>query len=89
MSVSGVDRVENMTTIMEPDEVTQERYEQIKARTMFQMVEDVGNQRVLFFTNAQADLVASSELAGRDSRDEVVAGGRRDDDVNFTVEGLD
>jgi len=45
------------------EDITQERFEEIKARTMFEMVEEVngGAQKLLFLTNAQADLLASSD----------------------------
>lgn len=45
------------------EDITQERFEEIKARTMFEMVEEVngGAQKLLFLTNAQADLLATSD----------------------------
>lgn len=45
------------------DEKVQESFEMIKARTMYEMVEELGpnKQRLLFLTNSQADLLAKSE----------------------------
>lgn len=48
---------------IQDEEVTQESFEMIKARTMYQMVEEIGpnKQKLLFLTNGQADLLAKSE----------------------------
>uniref|UniRef100_A0A7S1E4B6 Uncharacterized protein n=1 Tax=Hemiselmis andersenii TaxID=464988 RepID=A0A7S1E4B6_HEMAN len=46
---------DGLSTNFDTEEITQARFEEIKARTMFQMVEDVNNgaQKLLFLTNAQ------------------------------------
>ena len=47
MRAEGLDSA----SVLEDDQFTQERYEEIKARTMFDMVEPVGdNQSLLFLT---------------------------------------
>lgn len=49
-------------TYTEADEINQEELQMIKARTMYEMVEDLsdGKGKLLFLTNPQADLIASS-----------------------------
>lgn len=57
------DGIDTASVFAEDDKFTQEHYEEIKARTMFNMVEEVssGKQKLLFLTNAQADLLANPE----------------------------
>lgn len=59
MRAEGMDSA----SVLEDDQFTQERYEEIKARTMFNMIEeiDAGKQSLLFLTNKQAELLASPE----------------------------
>ena len=59
MRAEGLDSA----SVLEDDQFTQERYEEIKARTMFNMIEeiDAGKQSLLFLTNKQAELLASPE----------------------------
>ena len=55
------------SSVLEDDKLTEELYEEIKARTMFNMIEeidagaDAGKQSLLFLTNRQAELLASPE----------------------------
>ena len=57
------------STIMDEEVVGKEELQMIKARTMFQMTEelhgvgDSGRKRLLFLTNSQAELIASSEAS--------------------------
>lgn len=50
-------------SVLEDDKLTHELYEEIKARTMFQMIEEIdgGKQSLLFLTNKQAELLESPE----------------------------
>ena len=59
MKKDGIDSA----SVLEDDKLTEERYEEIKARTMFSMLEDIdgGKQSLLFLTNKQAELLASPE----------------------------
>jgi len=59
------DNEDDLGTIFSQEEYNQERFEEIKARTMFQMVEDVndGKQKLLFLTNMQADLIAGNSAS--------------------------
>ena len=67
----GVDQMEydGQSTIHEPEEaVSAEQLQLIKARTMYQMVEEIdggsfGKRRIIFLTNAQAELIATQENA--------------------------
>ena len=65
---SGVGEVE--TSVSKDDEtISIEQLQMIKARTMFQMTEEIpsdvggGTKRLLFLTNSQADLLASSSVS--------------------------
>ena len=57
------------STVMDDEVVGKEELQMIKARTMFQMTEelhgvgDSGRKRLLFLTNSQAELIASSEAS--------------------------
>ena len=46
-------------SVLENDKLTEELYEEIKARTMFKMIDKVdgGKQSLLFLTNKQAELL--------------------------------
>ena len=48
---------------MEDEKFTQERYEEIQAKTMWEMTDDVndGKQRLLFLTNKQAEVLAQPD----------------------------
>ena len=52
-------------TVLEEDDLSREQLQMIKARTMYQMVEEIddGKKKLLFLTNAQADLIASSPVS--------------------------
>jgi len=71
MEAVGADHVEydGQSTIHGPEEVVSaEQLQLIKARTMYQMVEDIdggsaGKRRIIFLTNAQAELIARQENA--------------------------
>ena len=39
------------------------RYDEINAKTMYNMMEEIGDQRLFFLTNQQADLLAESEAS--------------------------
>lgn len=54
-------------SVLKGDALTQDLYEEIKARTMFNMIEeiDAGKQSLLFLTNKQAELLASPENVGK------------------------
>ena len=54
-------------SVLEDDKLTQDLYEEIKARTMFNMIEeiDAGKQNLLFLTNKQEELLASPENVGK------------------------
>lgn len=57
------------STVMDDEVVGKEELQMIKARTMFQMTEELhgvgnsGRKRLLFLTNSQAELIASSEAS--------------------------
>ena len=57
------------STVLDDEIIGKEELQMIKARTMFQMTEelngvgDSGRKRLLFLTNSQADLIASSEAS--------------------------
>ena len=57
------------STVMDDEVIGKEELQMIKARTMFQMTEelngvgDSGRKRLLFLTNSQAELIASSEAS--------------------------
>ena len=57
------------STVMDDEIIGKEELQMIKARTMFQMTEelngvgDSGRKRLLFLTNSQAELIASSEAS--------------------------
>ena len=56
------DGIDTASVFAEDDKFTQENFEEIKARTMHNMIEDVSSgQKLLFLTNAQANLLASPE----------------------------
>ena len=59
----GVGDDDERATTVADEEVTQESFEMIKARTMYEMVDEIGpnKQKMLFITNNQADLLAKSE----------------------------
>lgn len=50
-------------SVLEDEKLTHELYDEIKARTMFEMIEQIdgGKQSLLFLTNKQAELIASQE----------------------------
>ena len=55
---------DDQSVVVESEKITQERYEDIKARTMFGMVEDVSpTQSLLFLTNAQAEVLSQTDSA--------------------------
>ena len=39
------------------------RYDEINAKTMYNMMEEIGDQRLFFLTNQQAELLAESEAS--------------------------
>lgn len=69
-SPSDVEYEGQSTIYAAEEQVSQEQLQLIKARTMYQMVEEIdagstisGKRRIIFLTNAQADLIASQPEA--------------------------
>ena len=57
---------EDATSVLEEEDLSREQLQMIKARTMYQMVEELNTsddvpRKLLFLTNPQADLLANSE----------------------------
>ena len=54
-------------SVLEDATISQERYEEIQAKTMWEMTDDVndGKQTLLFLTNKQAELLAQPDNIGK------------------------
>ena len=55
------DDLETGTLADEGEQDLAKRYDEINVKTMYDMLEDIGNQKLFFLTNRQAELLAESD----------------------------